>query len=184
MKILIISLLACASVLGAETDLRVISTAQTNAEKIVVAKDTFTRDGQTNLIRITKIAGGAVLRICHFYHAGQVVGNFVELPEESTFNTEASPFCMSLKYGPAGEIRSARIGDKEGRLLDEFTYANGVFSPVAGPLRQNGLMKPKFGSEHELARSTRAELLLFPANFNDRRTWIDFDPRPFPHPLR
>ena len=67
--------------------------------------------------------------------------------DESNFNTEAAPCCMSLKYGPSGEIQSVRIGDKDGRLLDEFSFGEGIFSPVEDPLKQNGLIKPKFGLE-------------------------------------
>ena len=148
MKILIIFLLGCASALGAETDIRVITTTGTNAEiALTFTEDVFTRDGQTNLIRVTKIKDRAVLRIYRFYYAGQLVGNFVAFPKESTFNTEVGLYCMSLKYGPSGEIRSARIGDQAGMLLDEFSYTNGVFAPVEGPLRRSGLMKPKFAPE-------------------------------------
>src|SRR5579859_3543330 len=115
MKIFIIFLFSCAGLFGAETGIRVVSMGQTNVGYMgVYAKDVFTRDGQTNLIHITKIdATGAVLQIYHFYHAGQLVGNFVAFPDDHTFNTEAAPYCMSLKFGPTGEIRSARIGDKD-----------------------------------------------------------------------
>ncbi len=146
MKPFIILLLAYASALGAETDIHFFSSAQTNDQNVVIyRKDVFTRDGLTNLIRITRIdPRQGEVRACHFYHAGQLVGNFVAFPQESIFNTEAGPYCMSLKYGPAGEIRSAMIGDKDGVLVDEFSCTNSVFIPMQGPLRQNGLMKPKF----------------------------------------
>jgi hypothetical protein len=68
------------------------------------------------------------------------------------FNSEAGLYCTSLKYGPAGEIRSVRIGDQQGVLLDEFTFTNGNFCPIEGPLRQNGLMKPKFADESKFIR--------------------------------
>jgi hypothetical protein len=153
MKTFTMLLLACASVFGAESDIRIYSTTGTNAEMaIAYTKDAFTRDGETNLIRIIKTGPSGVLRIHRFYHAGQVVGNFVAFAQESTFNTEATPYCMSLKYGPSGEIRSATIGDREGVLLDEFAYTNGVFSPVERAVieRENAKgehMKPMFGSD-------------------------------------
>lgn len=157
MKTFLIFLLSCASVLGAETDIALFSVARTNAENAAVhVKDMFTRDGQTNLIRETKIASGKVSRTYRFYHGGQNVGNYLAFPEgdafKAVFNTEAGPYCMSLKFGPSGEVLSARIGDKAGSLLDEFSYTNGVFSPMNGPLRQVGLMKPKFASESEFKK--------------------------------
>jgi hypothetical protein len=155
MKTIITLLLSCASVLATDTDIRVVSTSRTNIEAAAgTRKDIFTRGGQTNLVSLTRMNSDGVVRICRFYHAGQLVGNFVALPEESIFNTEAGPYCMSLKYGPAGEIRSARIGDKQGVLLDEFIFTNGNFCPIEGPLRQNVSMKPKFYDESKFIRET------------------------------
>jgi hypothetical protein len=160
MKTLFIFVLACASVFGAETDILVFSIARTNAENASVSvKDIFTRDGQTNLIRVTKIVAGKVSRTYRFYHGGQNVGNYLAFPEgdayKAVFNTEAGPYCMSLKFGASGEVLSARIGDKGGLLLDEFGCTNGVFSPLDGSLRQVGLMKPKFGSESDFMKQQK-----------------------------
>ncbi len=142
---LVALLMGCVSVFGADSDVHVFTHAVTNGPAgSVYREDVFTRDGRTNLVRVLKRNSQSVMWVYRFYHAGQLVGNFVVFPEESIFNTEASPYCMSLKYGPAGELRSAKIGDKQGLLLDEFYYTNGVFAPVLGPLRQVGLMKPKF----------------------------------------
>lgn len=156
MKPIIILLLSYASVLASEGDIHVFSLAHTNSENSFYTKDEFTRDGQTNLIRILKVNREGWSRIFRFYHAGQLVGNFVAMGNsvdgESIFNTEAGLYCMSLKYGPAGEIRSARIGDKNGVLLDEFSYSKGVFLPVekAAIERANAKgehMKPLFSSD-------------------------------------
>lgn len=152
MKSLITLLLACAPLFGAETDLRVFSTAGTNAVGSY-AKDVFTRGGQTNLMRVKEVGPKGVIWIHRFYHAGQLVGNFVSfVDKESTFNTEATSYCMSLRYGPTGEILSAKIGDRNGRLLDAFSYTNGVFTPVDRALIEREhdvgpLMKPKFSPE-------------------------------------
>ena len=150
MKTMIILLLSCASVLATDSDIRVLTTSGTNSQRAIgYRRDVFTRDGQTNLVTTTSFTPRGVIRINRFYHAGQLVGNFVALPQETSFDTEAGPFCMSLKYGAAGEIRSAWIGDKRGIPLDEFTYRDGVFTPVEGPVKVNRLMKPKIASETE-----------------------------------
>ncbi len=135
----------CLFMFGADTDVHMFTSAETNGQTgTFYVKAVFTRDGQTNLVRIQKKNSQSIVWVYQFYHTGQLVGSFVVFPEESTFSTEASPYCMSLKYGPAGELRSAKIGDEHGLLLDEFSFTNGVFAPVQGPLRQIGLMKPKF----------------------------------------
>jgi len=150
MKGLIIFLLSCTSLIGAENDVRVFTTSTTNAENgLVYTKDVFTRNGQTNLVRVTKIVAGKISRIYRFWHAGQVVGNYLAFPEGGAFNTESGPYCMSLKFEPSGEILSVRLGDKDGLLLDEFRCTNGVISPIDGPLRKVGLMKPKFAEDQE-----------------------------------
>lgn len=148
MKAFIIFLLSCGSLVGAETDIRVFTVARTNAANAFgYTKDIFTREGQTNLIRVTKIVAGKASRTYRFYHGGQVVGNYLAFAEGGAFNTEAGPYCMSLKFGPSGEIVSARIGDQDGVLVDEFICTNGVFSPIEGPVRRSGHMKPKFAPE-------------------------------------
>ena len=144
---LYIFLFCCSSVFADEGEIRVFSIAHTNADNWVYNKDEFTRDGQTNLVRILKIVPQqGWVRVCRFYHDGEAVGNFVVREGETLFNTEAGVYSMSLKYGAAGELLSARIGDKRGVLLDEFAYTNGTFSPVAGPLKRQ-VMKPLFYDE-------------------------------------
>ena len=156
MKPIITLLFSCALTWAAETDLRVVSTSGTNADSTVVwTKDVFMRDGQTNLVRTTKVTPYGGMQVARFYHAGHLVGNFVSFPlKESQFNSEAGLYCMSLQYGPAGEIRSAKIGDQQGMLLDEFIFTNGNFCPIKGPLRQNGLMKTKFGDGSKSIKET------------------------------
>jgi hypothetical protein len=142
MKAILLFLFCCSSVFAEEGEIRVFSIAHTNANNWIYNKDEFTRDGRTNLVSILKVVpqqGWA--RVCRFYHDGEVVGNFVVHDGEMTFNTEAGIYCMSLKYGPAGEILAAKVGDKQGVLLDEFVYTNGTFCPIAGPFRVQG-MKP------------------------------------------
>jgi hypothetical protein len=161
MKAITLWLFLCYSVLADEGEIRVYSIAHTNAadiastKDIVYTKDEFTRDGQTNLIRVLKVRPEGWVKICQFYHAGRVVGNFMVEPGRTLFNTEAGVYCMSLTYGPAGEILAARIGDSQGVLLDEFTFANGTFSPAPGPLRKTQAMKPLFGDEAKFIKEAK-----------------------------
>jgi hypothetical protein len=138
-------MLLCVSALGAENDIHVFTLTKTNAQaRWSSTRDVFTRDGQTNLIRFTSVSAGKVWSYCHFYHAGQLVANFVADSTSSCFNTEASPYCVSLRYSQSGRITSAAIGTKDGVYLDEFSYSNSVFAPVPGPIVRDGGMKPKF----------------------------------------
>ena len=90
--------------------------------------------------------------VYHFYHAGQLVANFVADSTSSRFNTEASPYCVSLRYSQSGWIESAAIGTKDGVYLDEFSYSNGVFAPIPGPIVRDGLMKPKFSDQADFPK--------------------------------
>jgi len=150
-KFLMLMLVYSPAVFAGDIGLTIVSVLQTNAQTgRVYGREVFTRNGQTNLIRITKGETAAnTSRIYHFYHAGRLVANFISGPNQSAsvFNTEAGPYCVSLRFGPSGEIQSARIGDRDGVLLDEFIYANGLFSPLEGPLILDGRMKPQFGSQ-------------------------------------
>ena len=137
MKTYIVLILSCASVLGADTGIHVVTTAKTNKETAsIYTKDVFTRDGQTNLVRNTKTKAGAVqIRIHRFYHAGLLVGDFVAMPDSSGFTTEAgSSYSVSFEFGPSKDVKSAVIGTKDGMIVDAFTCTNGIFSPVESSL--------------------------------------------------
>lgn len=133
MRAFIAFLLSCAAVFGADGDIRVVTTAKTNAETAsITTKDFYTRDGQTNLVRHTKTKTGVVqIRIHRFYHAGTLVGDFVAMPDSSGLTTEAgTPYSVSLECDAARNPKSVVIGTKDGAILDAFSYTNGVFSPV------------------------------------------------------
>lgn len=68
MRAFIIFILSCAPVFGADSGIRVFTTAKTNAETGSISmKVIFTRDGQTNLVCTTKTKAGAVqIRIQRF----------------------------------------------------------------------------------------------------------------------
>jgi hypothetical protein len=137
MRAFIVFLLSCASVLGADGDIRVVTTAKTNAETAsITTKDFYTRDGQTNLVRHTKTKAGVVqIRIHRFYHAGSLVGDYVAMPDSSGFTTEAgTPYSASLECDASRNPKSVVIGTRDGVILDAFSYTNGVFSPVESSL--------------------------------------------------
>jgi hypothetical protein len=162
----IVLALSCASVLGADMGIRVVTTTKTNTETAsVYIKDVFTRDGLTNLVRNTKLKAGAVqIRIHRFYHGGQLVGDFVATADSSGFTSEAgSPYSVSFEFWPSREVRSAVIGTKDGVVLDAFTCTNGIFSPVESSVIQkaNAIgadMKQLFDPEH--VRKTSPEEFL------------------------
>jgi len=133
MNTLIVLILSCASALGAETDIRVVTTSRTNAETVSVStKDVFTRDGHTNLVRNTKTKAGAVqIRIHRFYRAGRLVGMLTVTPDSSSSTSEAGcPFALDFEYGSSNELKYATIVGQDGRLVDAFACTNGVLFPV------------------------------------------------------
>jgi hypothetical protein len=137
MRAFIVFLLSCASVFGADSGIRVVSTAKTNAESAsITTNDFYTRDGQTNLVRHSKAKAGVVqIRIHRFYHAGALVGDHVAIPDSSGFTTEAgTPYSVSLECDASRNPKSVVIGTKDGVILDAFSYTNGVFSPVESAL--------------------------------------------------
>ncbi len=137
MRAFIVFLLSCAAAFGADGDIRVVTTAKTNAETAsITTKDFYTRDGHTNLVRHTKTKAGVVqIRIHRFYHAGSLVGDFVAMPDSSGFITEAgTPFSVSLESDASRNPKSVVIGTKDGVIMDAFSCTNGIFSPIESSL--------------------------------------------------
>jgi hypothetical protein len=133
MRPLIILLLSCGTILGADTSIRVVTTTRTNAEEASIStKEIFTRDGKTNLVRNTKAKAGAVqIRIHRFYHAGAFVGMLTESPDfSSTTSQPACPYALDLEYGPSHQLKYAAILGEGGALVDAFSCTNGVLFPV------------------------------------------------------
>jgi len=156
MKSFIVFILSCASVYGANTGIQVVSTAKTDVETASNStQDVFTRDGKTDLVRDTTTKAGSVqIRIHRFYHGGSLVGTFVAMPDSSGFTTEAgTSYSISLEFDASKNLKSAAIGTKDGVVLDAFTCANGIFSPVESSVLQkvNAMgadMKQLFTPEH------------------------------------
>jgi len=144
MRTLIVFILSCASVFGADTGIRVVTTSKTNAETAsIYTTDIFTRDGQTNLERTAKTKAGTLqIRIQRFYHAGVLVGDYVATKDSSGFTTESGvPYSVSFEFWASKDIRSAVIGTKDGMILDVFACTNGMFSPIESSelARANGI---------------------------------------------
>jgi hypothetical protein len=155
MRALIVFLLSCATVLGADSELRVVATVRTNDSGRVSTKEVFTRGGQTNLVRNTATKGGVVqIRIHRFYHDGSLVGDFVAMRDSSGFTTEAgTPYSVSFECDASHKPKSVVIGTKDGVILDAFSYTNGIFSPVESSVLEKGNavgadMKKLFDPEH------------------------------------
>ena len=159
MKIYIALLLSCASLMGADLSIHVASTthyAGTN-KSVVFQMDVFTRGGQTNLVRDTRIKDGTlVARIQTFYHHGFKVAMFVEGPKNNQdFEVEpGSPYSVRFRLRNPRESDSAVISikanaaiprgphdyttdeglisirAKDGGIVDMFTCTNGVYYPV------------------------------------------------------
>jgi hypothetical protein len=137
MRAFIILFLSCISTLAADTGIRMTTSVSTNAETGAIhLEETFTRNGQTNLVRKTKTEDGVVTgRIQRFYHDGEfvavhlVVSKPVHMARES-FSTTESSCAVSVDYSPTKEIEKVIITRKKGNVLDGFIATNGVFYPV------------------------------------------------------
>jgi hypothetical protein len=160
MRAFIVFLLSCASVFGAAGNIRVVTSAKTNAGTAsITTKDFYTRDGQTNLVRHTKTKAGIVqIRIHRFYYAGSLVGDYVAMPDSSGFTTEAgTPYSVSLESDASRNPRAVVIGTKDGVIVDAFSYTNGVFSPVESSLltKANTTGSQMRGAMEELSERTK-----------------------------
>jgi hypothetical protein len=132
MKVFIILILSCASILGADTDLHVVTTTKTNASGSVSTKDIFTRGGQTNLVRNTSAKDGVVqIRVHRFYHDDSLVGFMTTLPDSSSTTSEAgSSYSLDFEYGPSNQLKYVVLAGKDGGLADAFSCTNGLLLPV------------------------------------------------------
>jgi hypothetical protein len=114
------------------------SALSTNAEiGVVHLEETFTRDGQTNLVRKTSLKDGVVTgRVQRFYHDGEFVAVHLLVTKPAhmareSFSTTESSCAVSVDFSPTKEIESVIITRKRGNVLDGFTATNGVFYPIS-----------------------------------------------------
>jgi hypothetical protein len=138
MRLFIVFILSCISAFAADTGVRMTASTSTNAETgAVYLEETFTRNGQTNLVRKTKTEDGVVTgRIQRFYHDGEFVAVYLVVIKPAhmareSFSTTESSYAVSAEFSPTKEIERVIITRKKGNALDGFTATNGVFYPVS-----------------------------------------------------
>ena len=138
MRTFVILLLSCVASLASETGVHMTSVLSTNTEMGVVhLEETFTRDGQTNLVRKTSFKDGAVTgRVQWFYHDGEKVAVylFVQSPANmarESFSTMPSRYVVSLDFSPNKDIEKVTICEKNWIVIDGFTATNRVFYPAS-----------------------------------------------------
>jgi len=128
MKTFVIFLLSCVSAFAADT-VRVVSTVTTNETGAILTTDTFTRGGQTNLIRLTKVQDGAVVfRSQQFCHDGQPAALFTFRDGIQSFHVSpGTPYYVDLEFLPSKEIRCLMVRGRG--FIDGFYPTNGVYYP-------------------------------------------------------
>ena len=130
MKTIIAYILTCISVVAAGTnDVQVFTTFNTNTQPgILITLETFTRGGQTNLVRDTRTKGGALtIRNQTFYHDGVQIGGHTTYPTTSfTYSVAGAPYSLSFQYDASNQLRSALVASNT-TILESFTCTNGVF---------------------------------------------------------
>ena len=130
MKITIAYLLTLMSVFAAGTnDVQVFTTLNTNTQPgILITLDTFTRAGQTNLVREVRTKNGVlIIGNESFYHDGVEIGGYITYPTSSiSFSVAGAPYSMSFQYGASNQIRSALIASNS-MPLEVFGCTNGLF---------------------------------------------------------
>lgn len=133
MKTLAVLVFACLLALTTDaSDVQVITVTTTNAaESTVTTTEVFTRAGQTNLVRQTKVGDGGVhIVLQKFYHRGLLVGEFGGAGGSRALATVvSSPYQVSFGFGSSGEIFSAAIAGRDGACVDAFGCTNGMFFP-------------------------------------------------------
>jgi len=133
MKTIIAYVLTCLSVVAAGTnDVQVITSTDTNAQTgVLISIQTFTRGGQTNLLRETRTRADALVdRKQTFYHDGLRLGGFVTYPHGSTFFSAAGASCfLTVNYDAYSSIQSAWIMSSNMVMVDAFTCTNGILYP-------------------------------------------------------
>src|SRR4051812_1287530 len=130
MKTTIAYILTCMSVIAAGTnDVQVFTTFNTNTQPgILITLDTFTRAGQTNLLRDTRTKGGTLtLRNHTFYHDGLQIGGYIAYPTRSfSYSAAGAPYSMSFQYDASNQLQSALVSTNS-IILEAFVCTNGIF---------------------------------------------------------
>jgi hypothetical protein len=125
--------------LGADTDIQVTATSQTNIEKkLILTQEVFKRDGQTNLVRRTIYKAGKLkVRLHDIYHGGFKVAVLSTEPGISLIDTKAgSPYEVTFNYGQSNNLRTVLVWTTNDMVVDAFDCKDGILSPVESSLLQ------------------------------------------------
>jgi hypothetical protein len=114
-----------------DTGVQVSSSATTNADTgAILTTETFTRGGNTNLVRVTKVqTGSIVFRLHRFCHNGEPVALFSFRDGVQSFSTvPKSPYQVVVDFLPSKEVRCVMIFGRN--FIDGFYPTNGVYYPA------------------------------------------------------
>jgi len=132
MKNAIVLILSCISVIAADTnDIQVTTTTDTHTQPgVLITFDSFTRDGQTNLVRDTRTEAGALrIRTQRFYYDGSLLGGYMTYPKSSIiYSAAGAPYSLSFQFDSSNQIKSALITTNF-TILEAFNCTNGIFYP-------------------------------------------------------
>jgi hypothetical protein len=135
--IILCILLTGLSVLAADTnDIQIATrTYKIMPEDSLATVETFTRGGQTNLVRNTHTKDGVVvLRSQNFYHNGTEVGIYMsgigDGKSTAVSSTPGTPYYFYVGFDSSNQPHSAHITATNLVTLDWFFCTNGVFYPV------------------------------------------------------
>src|SRR5262249_25796791 len=102
MKTIIVCLLSCLSAFAADTnEIQVVTRTDTKVSPgYVVTYEEFTRNGQTNLLRVTSVKDGATNSLAHnFYHRGVYLGRYSQGSGYTFINSAAgAPFLAPFVF--------------------------------------------------------------------------------------
>lgn len=135
MKAIISSLLCCLPALAADTtDLRVFTRTDAKVSPgYLVTYEEFTRNGQTNLLRVTTVKDGVTNSIAHnFYHQGTYLGRYSQGAGLTFVNSAPGvPYVLSFVWDSSNQVRTASVTTSNYVILDSFNCTTGVFYPAA-----------------------------------------------------
>jgi len=133
MKTMIGCLLCCVSAAAADTnEIRIFTRTDSKvAPGYSVTYEEFTRDGQTNLLRVTTFKDGVTNGIAHnFYYRGAYLGRYSQDRGYTFVNTAVgAPCSLAFAWDSSNQLRNASVMTTNYLLLDSFTFTNGLFYP-------------------------------------------------------
>ena len=117
---------------GGASDIQIFTRTNTNISPgYVTMYEEFTRDGQTNLLRITVTKDGMVRDRAHsFYYQGAYLGRYTWAGDITIMNSAAgAPYSLNFVLNSSNQPVAASVMATNYVILDSFTCTNGIFSP-------------------------------------------------------